>query len=87
MHNLDTMYYNICHVTQQVLYNIQELNKMALPSAMSIAMVFHLPHILFCLISHNRIEHIFLRPDKTLLKTWEKLVFKQQNSIIENFEN
>ena len=48
VHNLGTVWYNIYHIIQQVLCNIQELYTMALPSATAISLAFHLQHIMQC---------------------------------------
>ena len=61
------MWYSICDIIQQALYNIQELYIMALPSAISISMAFHLPHMMFCLTSQNKIKHTTLLPSAVLL--------------------
>ena len=67
VHNFGTMWYNICHIIQQNVYNIQELLIMVLPSAMTISMALHLPHIMFCLASQNKIEHTELLPSRVLV--------------------
>ena len=65
--NLDTAWYNICHIIPQVLYDIYGFYIMALPSVMALSMVFQLPHIMFSLTSQHKIEHTTLMPTTVLL--------------------
>ena len=64
---------------------------------MAISVACHLPHIMFCLTSQNKIRqpvlvyptvllccevrHLF-RPDEAMLETWQNLGLKQQDSIV-----
>ena len=53
MHSLGTMWYNICHIIQYVLYNIQEVYIMALLSVMALCAAFQLLHIMVCLTAQK----------------------------------
>ena len=45
-HNLGPMWFNICHIIQHILFNIQEMYIMAFIISVAISVAFHLPQIM-----------------------------------------
>ena len=73
-----------------------EIHIIAVHSVMTLSMPFHLPHIMLCFTSQNKIVHTtlmlsaallycklqhFLRPEEAMLKTYESLSLKQLSSV------